>query len=280
MLNQKKLFKLLDKSEDQKNNRRTPPEVYGRDYFLSDSLEGYQEFKDGNLSVRQKKLFELLEIKPGLRVLDIGFGRGDLLYYCAKQGAIISGIDYSKDAVAVANEFLTGFPGVDIREADCKSLPFPDNCFDRVVAGDVIEHLNRQDALLMLKEAKRVLRPGGFLLIHTAPNTIFTKIVYPLVKPVLKIISGETVGVVESHFKLMKEHHIYEYNIFSLRKAADKAGLAGSKIWLDSDLLRSGKHRFTQKLANNFLVRLVNAGRRFSLVKFFFSNDLFLKYYK
>jgi predicted SAM-dependent methyltransferase len=53
--------------------------------------------------------------------------------------------------------------------ATCVNLPFSDNSFDTVVASEIIEHVNYNDGKMLLKEAKRILKPQGKLIIST-PN--------------------------------------------------------------------------------------------------------------
>ncbi len=68
--------------------RQVSPEVYDEKYFLSDSTEGYQEFRDGSVSWVKQRQIEQLELAPGIRMLEIGFGRGEFLYHCAKRGRV------------------------------------------------------------------------------------------------------------------------------------------------------------------------------------------------
>jgi cyclopropane fatty-acyl-phospholipid synthase-like methyltransferase len=80
---------------------------------------------------------------PGMRVLDVGCGRGEILRHCMRLGVEAHGMDYavaaakmSRDVVsaevdraAAAGESLASLPGV--LQADAKILPFPSNYFDR-----------------------------------------------------------------------------------------------------------------------------------------------------
>ena len=261
-------------------SKRIPPEVYTEEYFLSDNVEGYAEFKEGTLSEVKAKQLNMLDLKTGMKVLEVGFGRGEFLYHCSKRGAKVSGIDYSRAAFEIAKANLCEFLEADLRVADCRNLPFEDNSFERVFSGDVIEHLDYQDGVLMLKEMHRVLKPGGFILIHTAPNTIFLKIVYPLVKPFLRIIKKDAIKSLDDHIKVSRMVHIHEYNLLSLRKVAREAGLLNPEVWLDEDILRSSKSRHTQALSENPLIKFIGSCGKYSIVRFLLGNDLYLKSYK
>jgi ubiquinone/menaquinone biosynthesis C-methylase UbiE len=254
-----------------------PPEVYNKEYFLSDSVEGYKDFLDGSLSYIKNKLLNMLSIEKGIHCFEVGVGRGEFLRQCAMLGARVTGIDYSKDAIDIAKETLGSFPGANIQIADARNIPFDSDSFDRVFAGDVIEHLSFEDGVLMLKEMYRILKPGCFLLIHTSPNTIFTKFVYPLAKPMLKLISRESIKTLESHQEVGSRVHVHEYNLFTLRKVGKKAGLTNFRAWIDRDILRSGKHRLTQKLQKNPLIFFAACCSKIPATRFFLGNDLYLK---
>ena len=260
--------------------RQVPAEVYDRDYLLSDNTEGYQEYRDGGLSFVKEGQLDALEIEPGIELLEIGFGRGEFVYHCAKRGAKVTAIDYSPAALEIARETMAEFPDADLRTADCRDLPFDDDSFDRIYSGDVLEHVDFEDGVKMLQEIRRVLRPGGFVFIHTAPNTAFTHWVLPLAKPILRAIDPAAVRTLEEHMRINETVHVHEYNLFSLRKVARIAGLEGAEIWINEDILRSSKHRHTQALSQNPLVRFVGGLGRIGVVRFLLGNDLYLKYRK
>lgn len=164
--------------------------------------------------------------------------------------------------------------------ADCRLLPFKNNSFQRVFAGDVIEHLDYNDSIKMLHEAFRVLKPVGFVLTHTAPNTIFTKIVYPLGCPILRLIDKECVSAVDDQLRVGKRVHVYEHNYFSLKKIMKVAELKRGRVWIDDDILRSGKHRLTKDLKNNIFIKALKKLGKLKFVRLIFGNDLYLKCFK
>lgn len=256
--------------------REIPAEVYDRAFFLSPHLEGYEEFLQGGLSVVKARQLELLEIGPDLEVLEVGYGRGELLLHCARRGARVTGVDYAGDAADVARETLRPFPEADLRVADSRRLPFEAERFDRVFSGDVIEHMNFEDAIDSLREMYRVLRPGGFLLVKTTPNTVFVRGIYPWAKQILRWIDPEGVARIDQQLGIMRELHVDEYNYFSLRRVARLAGLPAAQVWIDPDLTRSNRHRYSQAFSTNWAIRLVNRLGRLAVVRFFLGNDLYL----
>ena len=260
--------------------KHNSPDMYDRAYLLSPYLEGYEEFTRGKLSVVKAKQLNMLELKKGLTLLEVGFGRGELLYHCAQKGSKITGVDFSPDALEIARHTLREFPDIDIRLARCTDLPFEDNSFHRVFAGDVIEHVPYEQAMLMLREMYRVLKPGGFMLIHTTPNTVFIKLIYPVARYLLSVIDKHAVQLIDEHRANSKKVHIHEYNFFSLTTIARRAGLVGFKVWIDDDILRSRVHRHTKPFGKNPFIRLIGSCGRYSLVRFLLGNDLYLKCYK
>jgi ubiquinone/menaquinone biosynthesis C-methylase UbiE len=257
--------------------RSIPAEVYDREYLLSDNVEGFDEFRDGTLSLVKQRQIEELRLHPDVELLEVGVGRGEFLRKCAESGARVTGIDYSPDAIEITREIMSDFPDTELRVADCRDLPFEDDCFDRVCSGDVIEHVDAIDGVTMLQEMYRVVRPGGFMLVHTAPNTVFTRGVYPLVKPILRMIDSNAVKVLEEHMQVNIGVHVNEYNLLTLRRAAKRAGLAHAKVWIHADLLRSGAHRHTRSLEQHPFGRLAARLGALAPVRFFLGNDLFIQ---
>jgi 2-polyprenyl-3-methyl-5-hydroxy-6-metoxy-1,4-benzoquinol methylase len=120
----------------------------------------------------------LREIEPYLvahaRVLDLGCAIGTFaVELAARPGLHVVGVDFSTTALAMAAEHA-GASRPDRRAAFVASaaeqLGLRDGAFDVVVAADVIEHL--VDPETLVREAHRVLRPGGVLVLET-PNTLF-----------------------------------------------------------------------------------------------------------
>jgi SAM-dependent methyltransferase len=88
---------------------------------------------------------------PDARLLDVGCGTG----WLADHFADYTGLDGSSDAVAAASE-----RGRDVRLHDvAEPLPLEDASFDGVVMKDLLEHV--PDPVALVKEVRRVLRPGG-----------------------------------------------------------------------------------------------------------------------
>jgi len=118
---------------------------------------------------------ELVGPLPGKRVLDLGCGGGLFSEALAAQGARVTGIDRSGASIAAARRHaLEQDVAVDYQVADAATLPFADSSFDVVVASEVLEHLADVDGAL--KEAARVLVPGGLFIFDTPNRTWISRV--------------------------------------------------------------------------------------------------------
>lgn len=253
-----------------------PPDLYDREYFLSNYCEGAQEFlADRGLSELKERQVRLLAPRPGLRVLDAGCGRGEVMLACARAGAGVAGIDYSADAVEISRETLSGVPGADVRQGAVESLPWPDETFDRALFGDVIEHLDPDQAERALAELRRVLKPGAWLLVHTSPNRLFLDVTWPLARPVLRMLGfARNVEAMDFWISESKRYHVNEQTLHGLRASLRRAGFSDVRAWLDPNVLRGGGHHLTEGLGSSPVVSAVAAVARVRPLRLLLSNDL------
>jgi 2-polyprenyl-6-hydroxyphenyl methylase/3-demethylubiquinone-9 3-methyltransferase len=92
----------------------------------------------------------------GRVVLDLGCGKGRFSRALLARGARIVGLDLSQGMIAEAG-------GIHRVLATARRLPFRPQCFDGIIAVEVFEHLDAKAQETVLLEARRVLRPSGFL---------------------------------------------------------------------------------------------------------------------
>jgi SAM-dependent methyltransferase len=104
---------------------------------------------------------------PGRRVLDLGCRYGAMTRHYVGGNSVV-GVDVDREALAEAEKL-----GVEAVRADVEDpLPFPDESFDVVVAGELLEHV--RDAEGLTAELRRVLRPGGTF-VGSVPNAFRLK---------------------------------------------------------------------------------------------------------
>ncbi|HEY5057714.1 MAG TPA: class I SAM-dependent methyltransferase [Gaiellaceae bacterium] len=105
---------------------------------------------------------------PGLRVLDLGCRTGALTQHYTAGNEVV-GVDVDHGALEQAVERL----GIETVWADVEEgLPFPDDSFDVVVAGELLEHL--ADPAAAVANVRRVLKPGGRF-VGSVPNAFRLK---------------------------------------------------------------------------------------------------------
>jgi 2-polyprenyl-3-methyl-5-hydroxy-6-metoxy-1,4-benzoquinol methylase len=113
---------------------------------------------------KSRQVMDLLDPRSGERVLDIGCGVGFLLNALhAVYDTRGVGIDFSPVAIKAAIAYNPS--GNDYQVADALKMPFKEGSFDLVISYDVIEHVS--DPVEFVREAWRVARPGGRILIYT-----------------------------------------------------------------------------------------------------------------
>ena len=225
------------------DRRSLPPDLYTEDYFLH-ACEGYEEFSESQgerLSRRLSTAFALASVTPGMRVLDVGCGRGEILRHCARLGAEAYGIDYAPVALDMASQVVADekqSPGkIGVAQADAKILPFPTQSFDRALIFDVVEHLFPWELDLCLAEIRRVLKPGGVIIVHTAPNVWYDRYAYPVVRFVRRLM-GQGIKYPKNprllNVAANAEVHVNEQSQFSLWRTLRRAGFRRVRAWLDS----------------------------------------------
>jgi len=225
------------------DQRSLPPDLYTEEYFLN-ACEGYEEFSESHgerLSRRLSAAFAVAAVQPGMKVLDVGCGRGEILRHCARLGADAYGVDYAPVAVEMASKAVAGerlAPGkTAVAQSDAKRLPFPNDYFDRALMFDVVEHLYPWELSQSLAEIARVLKPGGAFIVHTAPNVWYDRYAYPLVRLVRRAMGqGERYPKNPRALNVSAnvEVHVNEQSQWSLRRVLRQAGFQHVRAWLES----------------------------------------------
>lgn len=103
-------------------------------------------------------LLDAAGVEAGMRVLDVCAGTGVVTGAAAARGAEATGLDFSAGMLMVARQ---RHPGLAFDQGDAEAMPYGDSAFDAVVSNFGIHHVPQP--IMALREAFRVLRPGGRL---------------------------------------------------------------------------------------------------------------------
>jgi SAM-dependent methyltransferase len=165
---------------------------------------------------RIHKALELLAAEPKARALDVAAGSGYIAEAIAAQGWQMSAVEISTELAEQARR--RGI--VDVREHDLASgpLPFDDQTFGAVFAGEIVEHLVDTDRFLA--EVARVLVPSGVLVL-TTPNLAS-------LENRLRLALGRYPRWLE--YRLGGEGHVRLYTPRALRFHLDEHGFDTEKL--------------------------------------------------
>lgn len=165
-----------------------------------------------------KHLFDQFDMKPGMRILEPGCGRGEFLRVFKALGMDAVGLDRSEETKVLLSKDEIELMVCDV-ESDA-GLPFPDDSFDIIYNKSFMEHLSHPD--IFLKEAFRILKPGGMILClipdwESNYKTYFDDFTHrtPFTKPALediyKICDFENISV----FKFRQLPIVWKYPVLN-----------------------------------------------------------------
>jgi ubiquinone/menaquinone biosynthesis C-methylase UbiE len=173
----------------------------------------------------------LVELGARGRMLDIGTGPGHIpLLVCERiVDARVVGIDLARHMLAHAERHRKASPHatrVEFRIADAKGLEFPDASFDAVFSNTILHHI--PDPRPFLAEARRVLRPGGALLVRDLYRP-------PTPERALELVALHAAGGSPVQRELFHASLKAALTPEELRAVANGAGLGEAEIVIDTD---------------------------------------------
>lgn len=136
--------------------------VYSCGYW--ENAASLDEAQESKLDLVCRKL----HLEPGMRVLDIGCGWGEMARFAAKRYKVeVVGITISKEQIKFGNELCRGLP-IEIRLQDYRAMT---ETFDRILSLGMFEHVGYKNYRVFFRVVKRCLKENGLFLLHTIGKT-------------------------------------------------------------------------------------------------------------
>ena len=240
------------RAKDQEQHNIVPPNEYDIDWMRDtwgwDTPEEYIRTQGRNLRPRIQAAIKLAQLKPGMRILDVGSGRGEIVLHCARMGIHAIGVDYSKDAVQLAEKAKATHSSKeqDFMHFICNNINNVklDEKVDRIFLLDLIEHMHNWELKKLLKICRKLLASNGVIIIHTLPNKWVYDITYTYLlrffRPGLPI---------DPRSEKEKAIHINEMTIRSLDKLLTSSNYQ-CRIWLQDLIIEQAKWHSKQPLSD------------------------------
>jgi protein-L-isoaspartate(D-aspartate) O-methyltransferase len=142
---------------------------FDREYWDGERHTGYGGYRyDGRWRRVAEDMARHYALRPGMRVLDVGCGKGFLLYEFtqAVPGIEVAGVDISRYAIELGKEEVKPF----LRIAGADRLPFPDRSFDLVVSVTTLHNLYIKELFSAVHEIERVSRGHKHVVVEAYRN--------------------------------------------------------------------------------------------------------------
>lgn len=142
---------------------------FGQEYWDGERQYGYGGYSyDGRWRPIAERMSEYYQLKPGMRVLDVGCGKGYLLYEFTQvvPGLEVAGIDISAYGIEHAKEEVRS----SLIVGGAEKLPFGDGEFDLVVSLGTLHNLGIEDLWSAVSEIERVSRNHKYIMIESYRN--------------------------------------------------------------------------------------------------------------
>jgi ubiquinone/menaquinone biosynthesis C-methylase UbiE len=142
---------------------------FDRDYWDGERQFGYGGYRyDGRWRAVAEAMATHYKLQPGASILDVGCGKGFLLYEFTQvlPGARVAGIDISRYAIENSKEEVRPY----LQYGNAARLPFADNTFDFVVSINTLHNLYNYELWPAVREIQRVGREAKHIVIETYRN--------------------------------------------------------------------------------------------------------------
>jgi len=163
-------------------------------------IETHERYSRGDTERIVDDCVAALAPSPGLQVLDVGCGAGSCHPRIANAGAAVVGVDLMAGMLREARAADTALdPLPALVRADAQALPFPVMSFDRILCAGVLYHVQGCERALL--EMRRVLRPGGRVIISTNGAYAMRRI-YELHRNAARELGYEPLPITPGHFTM------------------------------------------------------------------------------
>ncbi len=219
-----------------------------RDTWGWDTPEEFIRSKGGNLRPRVRYCLEIANLHQGMRILDIGCGRGEVVLHCARQGIYAVGVDYSQEVLSIAQAALDTHTPEERKFMkficdDVKNL-VTEGPFDRIFMLDLVEHLHDRELNELFQHCKDLLKTDGQIIIHTLPNRWLYEITYRrLLRLAMPWLPRDPRNDKE------KAIHVNEMSITHLYKILTNNGF-NCLIWLHDMIINQAKWHTPKNLSD------------------------------
>ena len=181
----------------------------------------YMTRKEADMSfkMRVQTIFEYVEPRDDMRILDLPCGRGfylNMLRYVSQCQLV--GADLDWDVMQKAKRGLAQLDHIALHRANIYHMPYPSGSFDAVILSEVLEHID--DDVRGLTEAFRVLKPGGVLAV-TVPHANYPFWWDPINKTLETLFNRH---IQRGIFAGIWANHVRLYQPDQLRQAVESAG--------------------------------------------------------
>ena len=215
-------------------------------YLLKKTIENYNLTAEDFSRTRRYVWpgFESLAqyAEPNDKVLDLGCGNGRLLDLLRDKKINYIGVDNSAALITLAQK---RYPAADFRIGDALKISFASNYFDKIYSVAVLHHIPSEELRLeFLEEVKRVLRPGGLLIL-----TVWNLWQWRSFKYNLKYITLKILGLSKLDFKDIfvpwaktRQRYFHCFSQKELKRLVERAGLKVGELGILESAEKKGNN--------------------------------------
>ena len=178
--------------------------------FYDKKAEDYDNSSEGKFTRSfNEEIYGLVTLKTGDNILDVACGNGRLIHMLSQKEEINAyGIDLSEEMIKTAKR---NHPNINFVVGNSENLPFEENSFDLITVSCAFHHFEKP--AIFMKEAYRILKKGGILLIAEPiwyfPIRNIANLIFPFLKTGdVRIYSQKELQdfLIKNHFYISKIH--------------------------------------------------------------------------